>query len=454
MNRDTLSGVAIAVSSPPGRAARGLLRLTGEGLFENLGMVLDGEAADALVTRQQRVATTALPLREGRLPCLVIVLPGPGTFTGEDMIEFELPGNPALLASAETQLIDLLQVAGIDAHPAVAGEFTARAFLNGRISLFEAEYVAASIAARNHNELEAADHLRKNPIIKRTAMLIEVMRNILGRLEASIDFSDEADVVAITGTALGSEVQGVVDDLDALLDGHLGSEAPQELPRVVLAGPPNAGKSTLFNRLLDRSRVVVSNQPGTTRDAPAERVSLGERDVILVDTAGLEESLPTDGIDGAAQMATHRALDGASLIVHCTPVDVPAYPLNLLTDAPILAIRTKADVRSQVHNTPDELAISAKSGEGIALLGVKIAEFLSRAPDEALLASTTLLPRHQRELAAARAAAAEAIEILSKQPEVVAELLRTSLDHLAALEGGSDPEAVLDVVFSSFCIGK
>jgi tRNA modification GTPase len=359
-----------------------------------------------------------------------------------------------LLASAETQLIDLLQVAGIDAHPAVAGEFTARAFLNGRISLLEAEYVAASIAARNHNELKAADHLRKNPIIKRTALLIESMRNILGRLEASIDFSDEADVVAITGTALGSEVQGVVDDLDALLEGRLGGEAPQELPRVVLAGPPNAGKSTLFNRLLDRSRVVVSSQPGTTRDAPAERVSLGKRDVILVDTAGLQESLPTDGIDGAAQKATHRALAGASLIVHCTPVDVPVYPLNLLTDAPILAIRTKADVQSPLHCSPDELAISAKSGEGVTLLGAKIAELLARAPDEALLASTTLLPRHQRELAAARAAAAEAIKILYKQPEVVAELLRTSLDHLAALEGGSDPEAVLDVVFSSFCIGK
>ena len=259
MNRDTLGGVAIAVSSSPGRAARSLLRLTGEGIFENLGKLLDGGAADALVTRQQRVSSTSLPLHEGRLPCLAIVLPGPGTFTGEDMIEFELPGNPALLASAETQLIDLLQAAGVDAHSAVAGEFTARAFLNGRISLMDAEYVAASIAARNHNELKAADHLRNNPLIKRAAMLIDSMRNILGRLEASIDFSDEADVVAITGTALGSEVQSVVDELDALLEGRLGGEAPQELPRVVLAGPPNAGKSTLFNRLLDRSRVVVSS---------------------------------------------------------------------------------------------------------------------------------------------------------------------------------------------------
>lgn len=455
MNRATLEGVAIAVSSPPGRGARGLLRATGDGLLEHLEAVFDTATVRLFAARQRRVSTARLSLPIGSVPCIVICLPGPTTFTGEDMLELELPGNPTLLAAAEEHLIATLQSKAIDAHPAVAGEFTARAFLNGRISLLQAEHVAASIAASNQHELDAVDRLRESPLAQEASSLCAVMTSILGRVEAAIDFSDEADVVAITGDTLESELLAVVDRLDTILDAGVAFEAPQELARVVLIGPPNAGKSTLFNRLLGRERMVVTDVPGTTRDAASERISLGGRDVLLFDTAGFDQSLTSEDISAAAQEATRAAAHAASVIVACSPVDGPLFTPPKGADA--ITVRTKGDLLAHGTAAPEGLVISAIQNEGIDRLKLIIAETLDKTLDDGIVASTTLLPRHRAELCAASTATRDAITALSSgvpQREIVAEVLRCALDHLAALEGGHDPEAVLDVVFASFCIGK
>ena len=455
MNRATLEGVAIAVSSPPGRGARGLLRATGDGLLEHLDAVLDEATIRLLASRQRHVCKARLSLPIGTVPCVVICLPGPRTFTGEDMLELELPGNPSLLAAAEVHLIAALESEGIDAHPAVAGEFTARAFLNGRISLLEAEHVAASIAASNQHDLDAVNRLRESPLLKETKDLCTVLTSILGRVEAAIDFSDEADVVAITGNTLQNELLEVTHRLETMLDVDVAHEAPQEHARIVLVGPPNAGKSTLFNRLVGRDRMVVTDIPGTTRDAPSERISLGNRDAMLFDTAGLDQSLPSEGIHAATQDATRAAFNAASVILACSSADGPLF---LPPDGGnAITVRTKGDLLPHGATPPEGLVISAVRGDGIDHLKAAIAERLDATSEHGIVASTALLPRHRDELSAANAAIDDALVALSSgipQREVVAEVLRLALDHLAALEGGHDPEAVLDVVFSSFCIGK
>lgn len=461
MNRSTLEGVAVAISSPAGRSPRGLVRATGPRLYRSIAPLVEGDARAALGEDRRGAYQTTFALAQGRIRCIAIVLPGPRSFTGEDILEIVLPGNPHLLASAETHIIDSVRAAGHAAHRAAPGEFTARAFLNDRISLVEAEQVAATIAAGSRDELDAAKRLQLNPIVDQSRALADRLTNTLGLVEAGIDFSDEEDVVAISNASLHAELSSIRACLEEILAQKMGGEAAVDVPRVVLVGPPNAGKSTLFNRLLGRRRVVVSSLPGTTRDTPAERVRLGGREVLLVDTAGIDPADGEDPIASASQAATRRAIERAGLVIYCRPIDCVRADSEASQDPSWLILRTKADLGWAAID-PTELAVSAHDGTGIGEVAAAVAARLAEAVDADQAAALLLLPRHRAELSAACEELISSLATLGDDPseagpstpEVLAEQLRAALDHLAALEGGADPESVLDVVFSSFCIGK
>ncbi len=260
-----------------------------------------------------------LQVGENKLPVLVSAFKKNASYTGDDLVEIQFAGNPALA----TRLIRLF-VDATDGREATAGEFTARAFFSGRITLAQAEGVSATISASNNAELAGAALLREGVLSKLTDPMTIRLTRTLALIEAGIDFTDEEDVEAISKEKLLAELRETKDGIQSLIDHSIPMSALRNLPRVVLAGKPNAGKSTLFNALVGKQRVVVDAESGTTRDAIEEEVTFGSTKTVLVDVAGIE--VCDDEISSSAQIAAQHALDTADLILWCVAPDneIPA----------------------------------------------------------------------------------------------------------------------------------
>jgi tRNA modification GTPase len=464
----------LAIATPPGRSLRGVLRLSGESAFA----VLDATLASPCPRRRGAsfVRLRSAPEIGGEIPATLLVMPGPRSFTGEDVAELALPGNPILLERVETALFAAAARAGIDARRAAPGEFTARAFLHGRIDLAQAEGIAASIAAASDAELAAAAALREGRISREGLEACDALAALLARLEAGIDFADEEDVVSIEAGVL----EAALGDLEARLEGLAGAQRGEQShldrPRIVLVGPPNAGKSALFNAILGRERVVVSPIAGTTRDAIAEPIriesSLGAFEAVLVDLAGLGDAI--DALDAAAQRASLREIAEAAVRVRCVPADAAAALNGDSGDsgeagegggAGEIMVVTKADLvdrgaASAATFGRDAVFTSAVDGRGLAELRVAIASRLgAREANRSLAAAQA---RHRAAFADAAERLQEARSLLAvarpgegpSEPELVAACLRGSLEALESIAGRFEPDEVLGRIFASFCIGK
>ncbi|MEM1099723.1 MAG: GTPase [Planctomycetota bacterium] len=230
-----------AVSSPPGRSLRGLIRLSGPDAFAITERLVQTVGVDdqAHVVRHVR-------LIDSNTPGLLTTFPGPRSYTGDDTAELQLPGHPALLERV------LRQAFALGARSAEPGEFTFRAWQNGKLDLLEAEGIAALIAARSDAQLAAARSLHQRDLGHVADQLAATLTDALALVEAGIDFTDQEDVVPIPPDALHAKLETLAAQLDELLRGARSWSALEALPRVVLAGPPSVGKSTLFNALLGR----------------------------------------------------------------------------------------------------------------------------------------------------------------------------------------------------------
>ena len=455
--------VIAAVGSPPGTSSRGLVRSSGEGLHAALAGITSGPAHSMLAGRRRGIATGRIRVRLTErlidLPALFLSMPGPSSFTGEDCVEIQLAGNPDLLHAVETAVIDAASAIDSAARPAGPGEFTARAFMAGRIGLLEAEGVAATIAARNDHELDAARHLCDSPLAGHSRRLTTELTDVLGLVEAGIDFTDEESVQALSTAGIRSRLTSVRSELARLRLRSGGAESAEGRPRVAIVGPPNAGKSTLFNALLGHDRSVVTDIAGTTRDSPAEACDLPHRTITLVDTAGLGES--EDELAERARESTVRAIRQADLILLCIPLDNPTtFCLPEGIGGRTLPVATRCDLGG---NPPtDQIAVSSLERTGLEALKSAIEAELDQIGSARIDAELVLLPRHTNALSSAEDALGIALDTLRpdppgtppRQPEVLAEHIRAALDAVASLDGGLDPEEVLGVVFSNFCVGK
>ena len=396
------------------------------------------------------------------LPCLVLRFVSPRSYTGEDAAELQIPGNPVL---AERVLARLLECPGV--RLARPGEFTARAFLNNKLSLEQGEGVGALIAARNAEELEAARELSSGRAGELHAQWADEITALLALVEAGIDFTDQEDVVAITPESLGARLGALAGAMSDRLGAAAGEASSDELPVVVLAGAPNAGKSTLFNALLGRRRAVESPIAGTTRDALRETLDLsrelpGATGVTLVDLAGLDDA-PALGVDAAAQSRARAEIARAQVVVHCDPTG-RFVPEQIAVTSPrhVIRVRTKADLPvgplqaggpvSERSDAP--IAVCALDGWNLRVLRRAIADGAqgSRTGAHAMLPA-----RHRRAIAAALASITGALVLAPRsreQPELVAGRLREAVEAISELTGRISVDDVLGRIFATFCVGK
>lgn len=472
-DRDTI----VAVASPPGGAERAVLRLSGDraGDVVAAALGLDGPPGARGVT------TARLDDGVGTQPCLLVWMPGPRSYTREDVAELHTVGSPPLVGAALARLVDL------GARPARPGEFTRRAFASGRIDLTRAEGVLGLVEAADAAAARSAAALLAGGLGERVADLRGGLDDLRALCEASLDFdSDETGHVEV-----GALLERVAD-LEAALDEALAWEARREPARgrrrVVLAGRPNAGKSSLFNALVagGDERALVSDLAGSTRDGVGARWRVAGVDVELRDAPGLDAAADLAEPDRLAQDLALEARRGADLVLWCLPQpDLGRDPAPVLADgdalgheggAPLVVV-TRADLApgDPRAGLPTDLAAgalvtSATTGAGLADLAGAVAARLGLAagtgytdvePEVAAAAALgrELSARHRAALAGARAALGQAradleAAALGLPLDLVAETMRSATGELDGITGATTPEDLLDRIFAGFCLGK
>ena len=387
---------------------------------------------------------TILHISGMNIPSWVYQFKSPRSFTGDDLIELHLPGNPLLARMALDQLIKL------GARQAEPGEFTARAYFNGRIDLSQAEGVAAIIAAGSRAELSAAAQLAGGELSRRLRPAMDALVETLAQVEAEIDFSDQ-DVPFVAGDELLRAIREIDAHLESLLQQSARFDRLSHEPTIVLAGRPNAGKSTLLNALAQADRAIVSPISGTTRDALSATVALPSGIVRLVDVAGLDEGDSSVEIDAQMRRRAEEEIHAADLVMLvCDASDSePAISLPRSAD---LTIWTKIDLTGS-RGKP--LEISALTGQGMEQLRCELdaLAFARNATSE--VGTLALNARHIRAITAGRDALGRSIEQAKAQNiELVAAELRGTLDELGLVLGVVSPDDLLGKIFSTFCIGK
>ena len=442
-----------AISTAPGRGALAMVRLSGAdalAIGERTASPWPGEPRHATLTRI--TSRTGETLDEA----VVAYFTAPHSYTGEHVVEITCHGGPAVAASILAAL-----VAG-GARPAEPGEFTRRAVLNGKLDLIQAEAVGDLVDARSRAAQRVALAQLDGGLSRRIGRLREHILGVEALAAYDIDFPEEDDgpvaparIEAATGEALAT--------LDALMATAPMGELVREGAVVVIAGAPNAGKSSLFNALLGRRRAIVTDIPGTTRDA-LEAVTEAEGwPIRLIDTAGLRDT--TEVIERLGIEVSREYLERADVVLACGDSDEALREVEHVvragSPASIIATRTKADLLdddARRRLPPGALAVSAETGEGLGNLTRAIAAALEGSRGSLDLDAPLVTRERQRvALHQARAELRQFQDAFTagQVPVIVAAVhLREATRHLEELIGTVDVEDILDRVFATFCVGK
>ncbi len=460
-----------AIATPLGRGGLGIVRVSGPNAVTLAAQVFRAsrgqslDAADGYTVHHGHAvdpaSSTAIDV------VLATVFRAPHSYTGDDMVEFSMHGGPVVMR----RLLDVLIARG--ARMAEPGEFTMRAFLNGRIDLTEAEAVADLIDAKTKQAASAALAQLQGVLHDEIAALRAELVAALARLEMGIDFTEE-DLPPEEIASVVERLQRVDARIDHLLQGYHRGRVLRDGFVVVLAGPPNAGKSTLFNRLAQDDRAIVTEIPGTTRDILREYINLDGWPLCLVDTAGIREAsdlVERIGIERSSG-AIHAA-DGVVWIVDAgigwfeqkPPDTFKELPLPWLIAVNKLdqhAIPQGAVMEIAAHHaptfkqTPTVVGISAKSGDGVDALIDVIKSWIAHIGSTDRSEEFAINDRHRTALLRAKDAVAQSLHAIrvDHTPELAAFETRNAAIALGEIIGETTTEDILSEVFANFCIGK
>ncbi|MCG8408205.1 MAG: tRNA modification GTPase [Phycisphaerales bacterium] len=466
----------VAVSSPPGAAVRGIVRLTGPRSFEIYERLFseeaptdaspDAEHDEISISGFPRYVQGAVKMGTRDFPAAAYLFRGPRSYTRQDVVELHLLGAPGLLG----RVVESCLAAG--ARRAEPGEFTARAFLAGALDLSQVHGIAGMIAARSDLQLQAAERLLHGALSETANRARETLADLLSLVEGALDFADEP-IEFISPVELRQRLTEVYDALRDTTAAGLRAERWAQLPHVLLVGAPNAGKSSLLNRLTGLDRAICAPIAGTTRDLLSAPLRLDEAECLLIDMAGLEKVIHE--VDAKAQEAARRAITNADLILQVIDVTMegPTEGIDKVVreNVPVIVVGNKIDRVAQDQHTALASQLSAKTGDSVCLTSAVTqegCEQLKRTIEQRLHdrnvhagdATIALMAEHRRALQKAIDALQRAIDLAANNEDsladgdLVAAELRVAADELATLVGKDQTEDLLGRIFSRFCVGK
>ena len=447
------SDTIVAVATAPGSGGVGIVRLSGPAAPAIARAICGGRA---LRPRQARHARFLDAAGDAIDDGIALLFAAPASYTGEDVVELQGHGNPVLLQAL------VARCCALGARMARPGEFTQRAFLNGRLDLAQAEAGADLVAAGDLTAARAARRSLDGAFSRRVDALAESLVAIRVHVEAAIDFADEP-LETLGGSALAAGLAAARDDLAALLAAADRGRRLRDGLHAVIVGPPNAGKSSLLNALAGSDRAIVTDVAGTTRDLLRETVHVDGAELALVDTAGLRDGGDAIDREGMRRARDERARGGLAIAVLDArePEAGRVAVAGDLAGVPrVLWLHNKADLLPPGAPPPPdgELCVSAVTGEGMDALHARLRALVvgEGGPGEDLgEGEFTARARHVEALARAAArldAAAGALE--TETLDLAAELLRDAHHALGEISGRLEADELLGHIFSRFCIGK
>ncbi len=438
----------VAISTPPGRGGIGIVRLSGpdaRAIAEPL-LKLRHPLAPAQARFAKILDNTGQTLDEA----VVTYFQKPHSYTSEDIVEIAAHGSPVLL--------DLLvrQCLSAGARLAEPGEFTQRAFLSGRLDLTQAEAVSDLIDATTLHQARIAAQQLGGSLSRQITPIKQQLTTLIATLEAGIDFAED-DIDTLPASEITTQIQSIQTPLTALEQTFSYGRIVRSGFTLAIVGRPNAGKSSLFNRLVERDRAIVTATPGTTRDLVTEHVSLDGIPVQLIDTAGLRDA--TDEAESIGVSKSREAMSEADIVLLVLDATIPIHPedeatIASLKDRPYLIILNKIDLAPGANFQP-ALKTSAITGTGIPELRHAILAFLTqKSPAQETALLTNL--RQQQAVTVALAALTKAQQgVTATIPhEMILLDLYEALHALDTLTGTTTTDDILHLIFSKFCIGK
>ena len=448
-----------AISTPNGQGGMGVIRISGEGAFETADRIFKSVSGKKVSEMKGYTASFGQITDGGEVidDAVVLVFRAPHSYTGEDVAEISCHGGMYITKRV------LRAVLNNGASPAQAGEFTKRAFLNGKMGLTEAESVMDIISAGGKQSARAALSSLKGRLHNRIDNVREVLLSLAAHLSAWADYPED-EIPEIDNEELMTGLTKCKNELNELLKTYDAGKVMREGVDTVIAGRPNVGKSTLMNLLSGCERSIVTNIPGTTRDIIEETVMLGDVPLRLSDTAGIHST--DDPVESIGVQRAKDRLLSAGLIFAVFDASMPLSEddlelLELLKNAPAVAVINKSDLESKTDidfirsKVSHSVLISAKTGEGADALAAEVGEIVGTS---GLDASQGILAteRQYSDAASALRSVEEAIDALNMgiTYDAVTVVIEDAINSLLELTGERVTEAVVDKVFSHFCVGK
>ena len=431
-----LTDTIIARASAPGSAIRGILRISGRQAVSVVKTIVEEPDALILAQRATCVDTRIVLLRFPPFPAKLLLWKEGHSYTGDEAVEIHTIGSPVLLDAIMTALLAVSEEVRL-AHP---GEFTLRAFLSGRLDLPKAEAVLGVIDATDNADLKTALHQLAGNVSAPLSAVRMLLFETLVQLEAALDFADE-DIPVISEQELQRTLSDASEQIDQLRKRIVHRGIAEGKPKIVLVGSPNVGKSTLFNKLVQKDAALVSPLAGTTRDYLEAEINWNGIPVVLMDTAGIGGEA-MDESDKSAQTQVHELLKIADVIVYCcedlSHTATQKNKENLPLGACVPWSEKTITFQTKTANDPLESLIK------------EVSTLLRRSPEYGMLPSTALRCRESLIVAGDSLNRAQSLA----DPTLIALEIRNAVNRLGLIDGTVHTEDILDNIFSRFCVGK